>query len=79
MATDLEKANARIRFLSDRFGILMVVCQSRTGDWNPWMRDDLYDGEGQMGEEIRGWPAYKAAKEVIRNMLRRHDDGMGTD
>ena len=63
----------RLAFLADRLAILMVVCKSRTGDWNPWMRDGLYDGDAQMGEEIREWPDYKGAQDVSQNMLRRFD------
>lgn len=59
----------RLAFLADRMAILMVVCKSRTLDWNPWFRDGLYDGDA--GEEIREWPDYRTAKDVIRNMLRK--------
>jgi len=51
--------------------ILLVICKSRTGDWNPWFREGFY--EGSTGEEIRGWPDYRTAKDVIREMIRKHD------
>jgi len=54
--------------------ILLVICKSRTGDWNPWFREALYNGDGHMGEEIRGWPEYRTAMDVIRNMMRKFDD-----
>lgn len=65
---------ARIAFLADRMAILLVICKSRTGDWVPFFRDSMYDGEGQIGEELREWPEYTTAKDIIRNWLRKFDN-----
>lgn len=74
----LEKNQAeRVAFLADRMAILLVICKSRYGDWNPFFRDGMYDDEGSMGEEIRSWPDYQTAKDVVREMLRRHDNERG--
>jgi hypothetical protein len=74
MNAEVEQANKRIGFLTDRMAILLVICKSRYGDWNPVFRDGMYDDEGSMGEEIREWPDYKAALQVIDQMLRRFDN-----
>ena len=65
--------NERLAFLADRLAILMVVCVSRSGSWDPWFREGTYEDSEGMGEEIRHWPEYTTAMEVIRNMLRKHD------
>jgi hypothetical protein len=69
--TDAE----RVAFLADRMAILLVVCKSRYGDdWNPWFREGLWVDEGALGEEVRAWPEYQTALEIVRNMLRKQDD-----
>ena len=64
----------RLAFLADRAAILLVVCKMRYGnDWNPFFGEGLYENDGSLGDEIRGWPEYRAATMVIRNWLRKHD------
>jgi hypothetical protein len=64
----------RLSFLADRAAILLVVCKMRYGnDWNPFFREGLFEDEGSLGDEIRGWPEYEGAKMVIRNWIRKHD------
>ena len=75
MSKPEKKQTERVAFLADRMAILLVICKSRTGDWNPWFREGMY--EGPTGEEIRGWPDYQTAKDIIREMLRRHDNESG--
>ena len=74
MTNDLKQANRRIGFLADRMALLLVICKSRSQDWNPWFRDAMYDAEDSMGVEIREWPEYTTAKDIIRNMLRKFDN-----
>ena len=62
----------QLRFLTDRMALLMVICKSRTADWNPWFRENLYTGD--TAEEMRDWPDYKVAKSIIGHMLRRNDN-----
>jgi len=65
----------KLRFLVDRMAILMVVCKQRHGgDWMPWFQDGLYDADDGLGAEVREWPEFKTAMEIIRNMLRRFDN-----
>ncbi len=70
----LQQAEARLVFMADRMAILMVVCQSRTGSWDPWFREAMYEDPEAMGDEIRSWPQHKTAMTVIRNMLRKFDN-----
>jgi len=53
--------------------ILMVVCVSRTGSWNPWFTEGLYEDLEAMGDEIRSWPQHKSALDVIRRMVKKHE------
>jgi hypothetical protein len=54
--------------------ILLCVCKQRYGDdWNPWFREGLYDEPEGLGDEIRSWPEYDTALEIVRVMLRRQD------
>lgn len=69
-----SKQQDRLRFLCHRLAILMVICKSRTADWNPWFRESIYSGE--TSDEIREWPDYKTAKMIIGHMLRRYDNEM---
>ncbi len=70
----LQLAEERVKFLADRMAILMVVCVSRTGSWNPWFTEGMYEDRDGMGDELRSWPQYKSATDVIRNMLRKQDN-----
>ena len=54
--------------------ILLVVAKMRHGNnWNPFFSEGLYEDEGGLGDEIRDWPEYETAMQVIRNWLRKHD------
>jgi len=55
--------------------LMLVILDSRTGnDWNPWMGEGVWDGE--MGEELREWPQYKTAKDIVRLWIAKHDRRM---
>ena len=69
-----KTSDERLAFLADRMAILMVVCQARTGSWDPWFREALYEDPEAMGDEIRSWVQHKTALDVIRNMMRKHDE-----
>lgn len=69
-----KQAEDRIELLRDRLGVLLVVCKMRYGnDWNPFFREGLYEDEGSLGDEIRGWPEYKSALMVVDNMIRKNE------
>jgi len=69
-----KRDKARIRFLVDRMAILLVVAKMRYGnDWNPFFRDTLFDEEGSLGDEIRSWPEYQSARQVIAAWVKRED------
>jgi hypothetical protein len=64
----------RLRFLADRTAILLCVCIQRYGgDLNPFFREGLYEDEGSLGDEVRDWPQYESAMEIVRLWLRKHD------
>jgi hypothetical protein len=69
-----DKDKERFRFLADRMAILLVIAKMRYGnDWNPFFRDSLYDDEGSLGDEIRSWPEYKAARMMIRRWVENDE------
>lgn len=70
----MPPCNESSRLLADRLAILLVLCKSRTGDWHPYFLDRFYDGE--VGEEIRDWPEFVTAKQIIANWLRRQANEM---
>lgn len=77
MPNKLEKANKRIEFLADRLSILMVELVTRDCDYGDFCHDDFYKSEA--ADVTRETQHYKVALDLVRNMLRRHDNGMGTD
>lgn len=67
-------ADDRLRFLADRAAILLVIVMNKYGgDLNPFFREGLYEDEGSLGDEIREWPQYRVALDVIRLWLRKYD------
>lgn len=70
----------RLAFLADRTAILLTVAKMRYGnDWNPFFTEGLYEDEGSLGDEIRGWPEYKDAKAIIRRWIERDDERSTAD
>lgn len=68
-----DRKQQQVKFLAERLAILMVYCQSYSGDYLTWMREHLYTGDS--GEELRSTADYRTALGAVRNMLRRHNDG----
>jgi len=65
--------DSKLAFLCDRMAILMVVCRLKYDiGWSVWLGEGLYTGE--TGDEFRAMPEFKVAIDVIRNMIRRHDN-----
>jgi len=65
-----------LQFLADRMAILLCVCKQRhTGSWVPWFQEGTYEDEGLLGDEIREWPEYQQALNIVRLMLRKYRDG----
>lgn len=67
-------AENRIKMLADRCAILLTICNARDGDdWNPWMGEGMYEGEGQLGDELRKMKDYKVAKDIVRLWVQKQD------
>lgn len=61
--------------LADRLAILLCVAKQRHGgSWIPWFQEGTYDDEGSLGDEIRQWPEYKEALDVVRLFMRRNNE-----
>ena len=68
----LKKKNDQIALLADRLAIALVVLKQRYGtDWDPWFREGLWDDDDSLGADIRDWPDYKEAKDIVRLFLTR--------
>ncbi len=60
--------------LVDRLAIMLVIAKSRyDDDWNPFVLSKTYDEPGSLGDEIRDWSSYKAARETINRWLKEID------
>jgi hypothetical protein len=69
-----KKAEERIKLLADRAAILLVICNARNEDeWNPWMSELMYDGEGQLGDHVRKMADYTIAKGIVKLWLKKQD------
>ncbi len=73
----LQLADARIKFLADRLAMLMTELASRDMDFGRFCHDEFYTG--QVANFVRGRRTFGVCLDLVRNMLRRHDDGMGND
>lgn len=70
----LARSDRRIALLADRLAVLLVVARSRHGtDWEPWFGESVWQDDGHMADEIRGWPDYKVAKDIVKLFLKRQD------
>jgi hypothetical protein len=68
------RSDRRLALLADRLAILLVVARSRhSTDWEPWFGEGVWEEEGRLGDEIRGWPDYKTAKDIVKLFLKRQD------
>jgi len=66
------RSDRRIALLADRLAIALVVLKQRHGDdWLPWFGEACWDAEDSLGENIREWPDYKAAKKIVRLFIKR--------
>ena len=66
------KSDKRISLLADRLAISLVVLKQRYGsDWLPWFKEDCWDAADSLGDEIRAWPDYKVAKEMVKLFITR--------
>ncbi len=68
------KSDRRLALLADRLAVLLVVVKNRHGnDWAPWFGESTWEDPDRMAEEIRGWPDYKTAKDIVKLFLKRQD------
>ena len=73
----LQPAEARIAFLADRLARLMVDVVHVQMEYGPICFDEFYSDE--YADSVRKSKEFRVCLDFVRNMLRRHDDGMGTD
>ena len=51
----------------------MVVKQRYGTDWEPWFGESLWQDEDRLAEEIREWPQYTEAKEIVKLFIKRSE------
>ena len=74
---DKKLQQDRIAFLADRMALLIVDMVRRDCEYGEFCADEFYEGED--ADVTRESKQYEVAIDFVRNMLRRHDNGMGTD
>jgi len=68
------RSDRRIALLADRLAIALVILKSRHGaDWLPWFSEACWDAEDSLGDEVREWTDYKAAKDIVRLFIKREE------
>jgi len=72
-----QQAEDRIKFLADRMALLIVDLVCRDADYGEFCFDEFYTGSN--ADTMRESQHYKVALDFVREMIRRHDNGMGTD
>ena len=74
LTSEKQIADARIALLADRLAVLLVVVKQRYGtDWEPWFGESLWQDEDRLAEEIREWPQYTEAKEIVKLFIKRSE------
>ena len=69
-----DRNTERLRLVADRLAVALVLLKTRHGnDWNPWIQEDLWEGEDGLAEEVRSWAEYKEAMQLVRLFIRRND------
>lgn len=74
MPPNNEKNEARIELLADRLAVALVVLKQRYGtDWEPWFGESVWEEEDRLADEIRNWPAYTEAKQIVKLFIKRSE------
>jgi hypothetical protein len=64
----------RVELLRDRLAVLLVVVKQRYGtDWEPWFGEGVWEEEDRLADEIRGWPEYKEARDIVKLFVQRSE------
>ena len=67
-------ADERLAMLADRLAVCLVVLKQRYGtDWEPWFGEAIWEEDDALADEIRDWPEYKEAKQIVRLFIKRLD------
>lgn len=66
------KSQDRLRFLADHMAILMVEIIERDFDYGDICFEDFYHGE--RADEMRRTKHYQIAMDLIRSMMKQHDE-----
>ena len=68
------KSDKRIALLADRLAVLLVVVRQRYGtDWEPWFGEGVWSEEDRLADEIREWPQYREAREIVKLFIQRSE------
>jgi len=74
MPSEKQRDEARIALLADRLAILLVVVKQRYGtDWEPWFGEGVWTEEDRLADEIREWPQYREAKDIVKLFIQRSE------
>lgn len=68
------KSDRRLTLLADRLAVLLVVVKQRYGtDWEPWFGEGVWEEEDRLADEVRGWPEYKEARDIVKLFIHRSE------
>jgi hypothetical protein len=68
-----EKSDRRIAFMADRMAVMLCILKSRHESWDWLYGEAMWEDEEGMAAELRDWPEYKIAKEIVRLWIKKHD------
>ena len=75
MPTPKEESQKRqIAFLADRMAVMLCILKSRHGDWEWLYGENMWESEEGMAAEMREWPEYATAKDILRLWLKKHNE-----
>lgn len=67
-----DERTDQLRFLADRFALLMTELVQRDLDYEPFAFDEFYENE--QADEMRQSKHYEVSIDFVRRMLRRHNE-----
>ena len=74
MPPNNENSDPKVELLADRLAVLLVVVRSRYGtDWAPWLGESVWEGEDRLADEIREWPLYAEARQIVDLFIKRSE------
>ena len=73
------KSDRRLQLLADRAAVMIVLLGQRHGGWEWLFGEHMWQDPEGIADEIREWPEYKTATDIVRLWIQRDDKaGVGS-